>query len=100
MTVVRKLPQAEEDLLDLWCHIGCDNPLQADRYLDFLEAKLNLLACTPGMGRSQDHLGPELCVFPVDSYLIFYRQTDAGIDIVRVLHGARDVEYLFQDDLS
>ena len=35
MTAVHKLPKAEEDLLDIWCHIGCDNPCQADRYLDF-----------------------------------------------------------------
>jgi toxin ParE1/3/4 len=98
MTAVRKLLQAEEDLLDIWFHIGCDNPLQADRYLDFLETKLNLLACTPGMGRSREHLGPGLRLFPVDNYLIFYRQVDAGIDIIRVLHGARDIQSLFLDD--
>ena len=98
MTTVRKLPQAQEDLLDIWCHIGCDNPSQADRYLDRLEQKLKLLATTPGMGRPVDDLAPGLRLFPVDDYLLFYRQTGEGIDIVCVLHGARDIEFLFRDD--
>jgi toxin ParE1/3/4 len=100
MTKIRKLPRAQEDLLDIWCHIGCDNPYQADRYLDFLEGKLNLLATTPGMGRLCYNLAQGLRVFPVDDYLIFYLQTDPGIDIVRVLHGARDIESLLWDNYS
>jgi toxin ParE1/3/4 len=100
MTAVRKLPQAQEDLLDIWCHIACDNPRQADHYLDLLDDKLILLASTPRIGRSHDELEPGLRGFPVDNYLIFYRQVDAGIEIVRVLHGARDLEALFWDDCS
>jgi toxin ParE1/3/4 len=98
MTAVLKLPQAQEDLLDIWCHIACDNPHQADRYLDFLEGRLTLLASSPGMGLSHDELEPGLLGFPVDNYLIFYRQVDVGIEIVRVLHGAREIESLFQAD--
>jgi len=66
MTTIRKLPLAQEDLLDIWCHIGCDNPVQADRYLDLLEQKLKLLASTPGMGRPADDLAPGLRLFPAD----------------------------------
>jgi toxin ParE1/3/4 len=29
-------------------------------------------------------------------FLIFYRVTDDGVDILRVLHGARDVEMLLE----
>ena len=98
MITIRKLPQAKEDLLDIWCYIASDNPVQADRYLDYLEAKLILLAATPGMGRWRGELGPGLLSFPAENYLIFYRQTDAGIDIVRVLHSARDIEPLLRND--
>ena len=97
MTTVRRLPQAEEDLLDLWCYIASDNPARADSYLDYLDEKLILLADAPGIGRLHNNLAPGLRAFPVDSYRIFYRQTDIGIDIVRVLHGARDTEALFRD---
>ena len=101
MTIIRKLPKAQEDLLDIWCHIGCDDPHRADRHLDFLQEKLNLLGSSPGMGRFYDEHEPGLRVFPVETYLIFYRQSDtgAGIDIVRILHGARDLVSLFRDDL-
>jgi toxin ParE1/3/4 len=33
--------------------------------------------------------------FPVGNYVIFYRDTSEHIEIVRVLHGARDIENLF-----
>jgi plasmid stabilization system protein ParE len=31
------------------------------------------------------------------NFLIFYRQTRRGIEIVRVLHGARDIRRTFED---
>lgn len=30
-----------------------------------------------------------------DSCLIFYRPTERGVEIIRVIHGSRDVEQLF-----
>jgi toxin ParE1/3/4 len=96
MTTVRKLPQAEEDLLAIWLHIGCDSPDHADRYLDVLEGKLHLLAGAPGLGRLHTDLADGLRGFPVDEYVIFYREADDGIEVVRVLHGARDIESLFR----
>jgi len=39
-----------------------------------------------------------LRAWPIDGFrnhLVFYRPTDEGVDIVRVLHGARDIEALF-----
>ena len=40
---------------------------------------------------------PGLRSWSVGNYVIFYRQVSTGIDIVRVLHGARDIEALFHD---
>lgn len=39
-------------------------------------------------------IAPGLRSFPVGKYLIFYRLIDGGLEIVRVLHGARDIENL------
>lgn len=97
MSRVRKLPQAQEDLLDIWLHIAADSPFRADRFLNLLDEKIRLLADTPGMGRRCDELSPGLRGLPVGNYLIFYRQAGQGIDVVRVLHGARDIEALFDD---
>jgi toxin ParE1/3/4 len=60
----------------------------------------SLLASNPGMGRMRDFRSPRLsglrmCLligFP--KHLVFYRPTRHGVEIVRVLHGARDVEDL------
>ena len=35
--------------------------------------------------------------FPVDRYVIFYLQDQDCLRIVRVLHGARDVDAVFAD---
>jgi len=32
------------------------------------------------------------------NYLIFYRPIEQGVEIVRVLHGARDMPSVFKDD--
>jgi toxin ParE1/3/4 len=33
-----------------------------------------------------------------ENYLVFYRSTDVGIEVLRVLHGARDVDAIVQDE--
>ncbi len=43
------------------------------------------------LGKSVEELAPNLRFVPLGNYLIFYRPTDGGIEIVRLLHGARDV---------
>lgn len=94
---VRKSPQAFRDLDDIAAYIGLDNPQAALRFLDSLENRFHLLAASPGIGRERPDLGAGLRGLPVDNYVIFYRQASTGIEIVRVLHGARDIEALFDD---
>ena len=52
------------------------------------------LAENPRIGRSREELAPELRSFSFLNYVIFYRPIDAGVEIVRVLHGSRDIEGL------
>ena len=94
---VRKTPQAFAGLDAAAAYIALDNPQAALRFLDSLEARMDLLAGSPGMGRLRADLGAGLRAFPVESTLIIYRQTENGIEVVRVLHAARDIETLFQD---
>src|ERR1700693_2717807 len=100
MSAVRKLPEAEEDLIGIWLRIALDSPFRADRYLDLLEEKMRLLATSPRMGRKHLELSADLRGFPVDDYIVFYREASQGIDIVRVLHSARDIDSLFREDPS
>jgi toxin ParE1/3/4 len=58
--------------------------------------RLVLLAGQPLLGRLRPELAPNLRSFPVDNHVIFYRPIDHGIEVARVLHGARDIDALFR----
>ncbi len=51
----------------------------------------------PLMGRTRDELERGVRSFPFGRYVILYMPADAGIDVVRVLHGARDIDTVFGD---
>ena len=89
------LPSATSDLAELWDYIAYGNPANADRLVDRIRFTCSTtLAENPRIGRSREELAPELRSFPFLNYVIFYRPIDAGVEIVRVLHGSRDIEGL------
>jgi toxin ParE1/3/4 len=94
---IKRTAQAEEDLIDIWLYIAHDDERAADRVLDDIEEKLLLLADQPDLGPARPDIAPDLRYFPVRRYLILYRQITDGIEIVRVVHGARDVPMLTAD---
>jgi toxin ParE1/3/4 len=96
MAIVRRSAAAEQDYRDIWRYIADDNPDAADRLLLRIDAKIELYARNPGMGRLRDDLGPGLRSFSVGNYLAFYRIAPDGIELVRVLHGARNLKALLK----
>jgi toxin ParE1/3/4 len=95
MSRVIVAPQAEEDLFEIAFHIAQDNPKAAVSLLERIERICGLIAASPEIGRRRREFGPELRSFPVDRYLVFYRPVRGGVEIARVLHGARDLPSLF-----
>lgn len=91
----RLAAQAQIDLDDIWLFIAEDSLDAADRFHDLLLSKFLVLAEQPMIGRSREDLRPDLQGFVTGNYVIFYRDTPEYIEIVRVLHGARDIENLF-----
>lgn len=89
--VWRWRPAARSDAVDLWRWIAADSPRAANRLFERLDEVAALLAENPLLGRSRDDLAAGLRSMPVGPCVIFYRPTDAGVDIVRVLHGRRDI---------
>jgi toxin ParE1/3/4 len=89
-------PQASQDLDDISDYVAQTNPAAARRLIDAIERQCERLAKFPGMGRQRDDLGSGLYSFPVRKYIIVYRQVDDGIEVIRVVHGARDLPSLFQ----
>jgi toxin ParE1/3/4 len=85
-----------DDLREIWQYIAQDNPTNADQFLASLYATMEALASHPLAGRRDTSLPAPLRCFPTGRYLVVYEPGEAGIDVARVLHGARDVPYLFE----
>lgn len=87
---------ARKDLDDIWLAIAQHNLESADKILDEIQKRFLLLARFKEMGVVREDLAPELRSFPVDQYLIFYKLTNQGIEIARVLPGKVDLKRFFQ----
>ena len=48
------------------------------------------------MGRSRDELAAGIRSLAVGKYVIYYRRVGRAVRILRILHGARDIEKLFR----
>jgi toxin ParE1/3/4 len=95
--IIRR-PRASADLSEIWEFIATDNLERADEFIDRIDEKFRSLATQPLMGRDRSDLMPGLRSLAMPPYVIFYEPTQHGIEVVRVLHGARDVKTLFDDE--
>lgn len=84
--------EAEEDLIKIWLHIAQDNPAAADKMLRHIDEKSVLLAAKPKLGRALPELREGMRRWPIGQYLILYREIAGGVEIVRVVHGKRDLK--------
>ena len=72
------------------------------RFYESVQESYQSLLDMPGMGKPKPVSNPhliELRQWPVsgfEKYLIFYRPTTTGIEIIRVLHGARDIDRILE----
>ena len=85
---------ALQDLKEMRDFIAKDKSGIASQYMTMLKQKCELLVSSPGLGVQRDEYC-KLYKFPVDSYLIFYRPSQTGIDVIRILHGNRDIDSVF-----
>ena len=91
MATLRLSEPAELDLTEIWDYIARDNPSAADRYLDRIQEHCHDLAESSRLGRLRPELAPGLRSSPFQSHVVFYEEREDGIEVIRVLHGARDV---------
>jgi toxin ParE1/3/4 len=90
----RLTKQAERDVLGIWLHIAEDNIAAADKVVDELTDTFQWLAEFSNVGTSMEQYRPGLRCFSLHSYLIFFSPVADGIEVYRVLHGARQFESL------
>jgi toxin ParE1/3/4 len=95
--------EAERDLRLIYARIRRDRPQTAKRFLQAAAKAFRKLLRFPDLGVSLGISNPELKglrVSPINSFenfVIFYRTLVDGIEIVHVLHGARDIETVFHE---
>jgi toxin ParE1/3/4 len=94
-------PEAIDDLELIWAYIARDNGQAADDVIEAAYRLCGVLGDHPELGRvlefSQTALSGlrSFVVTDFPNYVIFYRVKGKAVEIVRVLHGARDIERLF-----
>jgi toxin ParE1/3/4 len=89
---VRYTVRARRDLIDIWLEINDVNPTAADDLYNRLEARAEILRRFPESGPVRPDIAPEARVLVELPYLILYRIIPEGAQIVRVLHGARNID--------
>jgi toxin ParE1/3/4 len=96
MARIERTTQANLDLLEIYNYYAEQRSADAaERMLRSIADTCEQIAAMPGMGRSREELAPGLRSFPSGSYILYYRPLEDGIRLLRVLHGARNIEDLF-----
>ena len=94
--------QAERDIDEQLIFLAKRSHQAATRFLDAVEKTFQLLAESPDRGFLWDddrNLERRIHAWPVRGFpkmLVFYRSLDQGLEIIRVLHGARDIATLLE----
>jgi toxin ParE1/3/4 len=92
MSQVRQSALARADLIQIWVDVALDSQAAADRVYDRLEARVKILERFPEAGMARPDIAKDARVLVESPYLILYRLVSEGVQIVRVLHGARDID--------
>ncbi len=90
---------AESDLEEIFEYIAEDNPNAAALLVEELLEKFQMLSENKTLGRERQDLMLDLRGFPHKRYMIFYFSIDEGVEIFRVVHGARDIMEVFKNIL-
>jgi toxin ParE1/3/4 len=98
MSTLRFTLEAEQDINDIYDYLEERNPEAGVRVVRELRDLCDRLSRLPGMGRLREDLAPGLRGMPSGHYLVFYRETNGGIEVVRILHGRRNLPSFFTAD--
>lgn len=94
MTLIKWTPESESDLVEIWHQIATDSMSAADDVMLRIQEQSRKLAEFPLIGRMRDELRRGLRSVSAHPYVILYRIRSEAVEILRVLHGARDLKEL------
>jgi toxin ParE1/3/4 len=94
------LPQAETDLEAIGDYIARDNPRRAISFVRELRGQCRKITEAPKAYRPRPELGKGLRSCAYGNYVVFFFEEPGLVRIVRVLHGAMDIEAQFAEKNS
>lgn len=92
--------KADADLDDIWFYVANESGSMdvANRLIDSITDQFFLLARHPYLGRPRDdEFGVGSRSLAVGEYVIVYSVEDRDVWILRIVHGRRDIESIFED---
>ena len=96
---LKTLPDADEDIVSYGNYLGERNVSVSSRFVDAVDATIQMPLQNPELGERlrADPTGQirYRTISGFRNYLIFYRRVDSVLEIIRILHGARNYEQLF-----
>jgi toxin ParE1/3/4 len=99
MARIQETPTSRNDVVDILKYLRARSRRGALGVLRAIHITFQFLAENPGAGQAREELAANLRSFPVNRYrhyLVFYRPLRDGIQVIRVLHGARDLPRAFR----
>lgn len=91
-------PESREDLREIALRIAARSPIRAFTYVDEIEARCLRIGEFPHAGPPRPQWGADIRITIHGYYIIVHRVRRDAVQILRVVHGARDLDRLFEDE--
>ncbi len=92
------VPSAQEDLHAIWSYIKSQSQSNdvADRVVAAIDERVRVYAQNPEIGVPRSELGSGVRCLTAKGFIAFYLTVPAGIEVIQVIHGARDLPRHFR----
>ena len=92
----RTLPEAQRDLESIWIFTaGRRSEASANKLIDDIVKTIGFLEKSPELGRARPEIREDIRCISVAGHIIFYKFDGKRLDVVRPMHGSRDLPAAF-----
>jgi toxin ParE1/3/4 len=95
---IRRLPRAIRDVDEIWQWIAADDEAAAQRWTRRIAEATDRLVEFSNSGAPRPELAPGARSLVVGRYLVLYRVGPDSVDIMRVVHGARELTGILEGE--
>jgi toxin ParE1/3/4 len=100
MVPVTRSRLAGVDLFEILGELDASDSARAERYADLFYEKVESLARFPEMGRPRPEFGTDVRSTLIKPYILFYRYNGEAVQVLRIVHGKRDLRQILEGDVD